>query len=149
MLILIFVLAVILIAVFTVLVLLVLVSVLVIILVVVLIVHIFKSSCQICSLSAASLVCPSFYDLSFALKIIAAIRPANMAAVIPPDAAFKPPVNIPMKPSLSTASRTPFASKLPKPESGTVAPAPASSANGWYMPIAPKTTHWALKRIVP
>ena len=38
--------------------------------------------------------CPSFQDLSLALKRRLAIRPAKMAAVMPPAEAFSPPVKI-------------------------------------------------------
>ena len=38
------------------------------------------------------------------------------------------------------AVRTPFASRCPKPSSGTVAPAPANSASGAYSPTAESTT---------
>lgn len=48
---------------------------------------------------AAALDCPVFQALSFALKTRLATRPARMAAVIPPAAAFSPPVKIPMNPS--------------------------------------------------
>ena len=54
----------------------------------------------------------------------------RMAAVMPPAVAFRPPVKMPRKPCSSTASRTPLASVLPKPVSGTAAPAPANSAKG-------------------
>ena len=66
---------------------------------------------------------PKSQDLSLALKIKLAIKPEKIAAVIPPAVAFSPPVKIPMKPSLSIASRTPFAILWPKPVKGTVAPA--------------------------
>ena len=40
----------------------------------------------------------------------------------------------------STAARTPLAIRYPKPVSGVVAPAPASSAKGSYAPTAPSIT---------
>ena len=52
-----------------------------------------------------------------------------MAAAIPPAAAAVPPVNAPINPSCFTFSIAPFASKLPKPVRGTVAPQPAKSTN--------------------
>lgn len=48
---------------------------------------------------SAPLACPVLYDLSFALKIRLASNPANTAAVMPPAAAFRPPVKIPRNPS--------------------------------------------------
>ena len=48
---------------------------------------------------AAEIVCPEYQDLSLALKIRLAARPAVMAAVIPPAVAIRPPVKIPRKPS--------------------------------------------------
>ena len=48
---------------------------------------------------AANIACPAFQDLSLALKIKLASRPARMAAVMPPAAAFSPPVKIPRNPS--------------------------------------------------
>lgn len=53
--------------------------------------------------------CPKYQLLSFALKITLARRPAVIAAVMPPAVAFRPPLKTPIKPSLFTASRTPFA----------------------------------------
>ena len=44
--------------------------------------------------------------------------------------AVNTPLNSPNAPSLSTASFIPFHNTLPNPSSGTVAPAPAQSANG-------------------
>ena len=67
----------------------------------------------------ADIVCPVYADLSFALKISATINPAIKAAVIPDADASSPPENIPINPFSSTASRTPFASKCPKPDKGT------------------------------
>ncbi len=66
--------------------------------------------------------------------------PNSNDAVIPPDDEVKPPVSTPIRPSLSTDLRTPSANKCPKPNSGTLAPAPAKSTNGLYSPIADKTT---------
>ena len=71
-----------------------------------------------------------YYCLSLDLKHMATSRPKKMAAQIPAAPASKPPVNAPSTPFSATASRTPFASRLPKPVSGTVAPAPAHLANG-------------------
>ena len=74
--------------------------------------------------------CPEIQDLSFGLNKRLASNPAAIAAVMPPAVAFSPPVKIPKKPSLSIASRTPFASVLPNPIRGTDAPAPANSTSG-------------------
>ena len=52
------------------------------------------------------------------------------AGAIPPDAAVKPPVNIPKKPFSETAFSTPLQRLYPKPVNVTVAPAPAKSTNG-------------------
>jgi len=57
---------------------------------------------------AAVIVCPLSYDLSFGLKMMLAISPAVIAAVIPPAVAFSPPVRIPRNPSCAIASFTPF-----------------------------------------
>lgn len=54
-----------------------------------------KFSCGV----PAALVCPALQALSLALKRILAARPATIAAVIPPAAAFSPPVKIPWNPS--------------------------------------------------
>ena len=51
-----------------------------------------------------------------------------MAAATPPAEAVSPPVKAPSTPFSATASRTPVASRLPKPVSGTVAPACAHRA---------------------
>ncbi len=69
--------------------------------------------------------------LSRGLKSSAASRPKTMAAAVPPEAALKPPVKAPSRPCSATAFFTPFASRFPKPVSGTAAPAPAQSAKGW------------------
>lgn len=47
----------------------------------------------------ASISCPEFQDLSFALKIMLVKSATVIAVVIPPAVARKPPVKIPMKPS--------------------------------------------------
>lgn len=65
----------------------------------------------------------------FGFETRAAIYPKNIAAAIPPAAAAVPPVNAPIRPSVSAFFIAPFASKLPKPVKGTVAPAPAKSTN--------------------
>ena len=57
---------------------------------------------------SAYLVCPEFQALSLALKRKLASKPAKMAAVMPPAAAFSPPVKIPRKPSCMTADFTPL-----------------------------------------
>lgn len=57
-----------------------------------------------------SVVCPEDQLLSFGRKIKLTANPATIAAVIPPAVDLSPPVKMPIKPSLSTASRTPFAS---------------------------------------
>jgi len=49
----------------------------------------------------------------------------NIAAAIPPAAAFIPPVNAPNSPISFTPLMAPFAKFAPNPVSGTVAPAPA------------------------
>ena len=85
-------------------------------------------------------VFPGFQDLSLGRNRRLAARPAVMAVVIPPAAAFSPPVKMPRKPSLSTASRTPLARVFPKPVRGTVAPAPAKSTNFGYSCKPPRTT---------
>ena len=59
---------------------------------------------------------------------------------MPPAAAVSPPVKMPGSPMASTASATPWASRCPKPSSGTLAPAPANSASGWYRPSPLSTT---------
>ena len=58
---------------------------------------------------SAEIVCPDFQDLSVGLNRILTNSPAKMAAAIPPEQAFSPPVKIPMKPSFWIASFTPFA----------------------------------------
>ena len=78
-----------------------------VVLVSILIVHICTS--VILRLSAA-LVFVKCQDLSLALNTNDTISPHTIAAVIPPVVAFKPPINIPRKPSCATASFTPFAS---------------------------------------
>lgn len=67
---------------------------------------------------------------SLGLKISATIKPKRIAAEMPADAAEMPPVSAPSSPFSATASRTPLASTWPKPESGTVAPAPCKVHNG-------------------
>ena len=56
-------------------------------------------------------VCPEIYALSFGLNSKLISRPAVIAAAIPPAVAFRPPIKIPRNPSLSIASRTPFANE--------------------------------------
>ena len=51
-------------------------------------------------------------------------RPSIKDAVMPAALAVRPPVRIPVMPSVSTASRTPFAMVAPKPRRGTDTPAP-------------------------
>ena len=80
----------------------------VLILVLILIVHFYILRLNNTAL-AATLAYPLFQDLSLALKIRLQSSPARIAAVIPPADALRPPVKIPRKPSLSTASFTPFA----------------------------------------
>ena len=60
--------------------------------------------------NTAVLIFPKIQDLSFALNIMPTSSPAVIAAVIPPAAAFNPPVNTPIKLSESIASFTPFES---------------------------------------
>ena len=87
---------------------LILLVVLILILVLILIVHFFILRLNDTAL-AATLAYPLFQDLSLALKIRLQRSPARIAAVIPPAEALRPPVKIPRKPSLSTASFTPLA----------------------------------------
>ena len=68
--------------------------------------------------------------LSFGLNNNAAISPKKTEAVIPAAEAQSPPESAPISPSSATAERTPFAIRWPKPERGTVAPAPAKSTMG-------------------
>jgi hypothetical protein len=59
------------------------------------------------------------------------IEQANTSAAdVPAAPALKPPVKSPIKPSVSTASFTPFMRTFPKPRRGTEAPAPAKSIRG-------------------
>lgn len=76
----------------------VLVLVLILVLVLVLVIHSSLPPILICGY-AAMVACPKDQDLSFALKRSPAISPAKMAAVMPPAAAFSPPVKIPRNPS--------------------------------------------------
>ena len=87
---------------------LILLVVLILILVLILIVHFYILRLNNTAL-AATLAYPLFQDLSLALKIRLQMSPARIAAVIPPAEALRPPVKIPRKPSLSTASFTPLA----------------------------------------
>lgn len=87
---------------------LILLVVLILILVLILIVHFYILRLNNTAL-AATLAYPLFQDLSLALKIRLQRSPARIAAVIPPAEALRPPVKIPRKPSLSTASFTPLA----------------------------------------
>ena len=92
----------------------VLILVLIVILVVVLVVliliavHDFSSVNSFCG-TAAILAYPKNQLLSLALKMRLARSPATIATVIPPADASRPPLKMPIKPSLSTASLTPFA----------------------------------------
>ena len=54
------------------------------------------------------------FNLGFVMS--AAIYEKISAADTPTAQALKPPLNMPIKPSLSTASFTPFHSTLPKPK---------------------------------
>lgn len=87
---------------------LILLVVLILILVLILIVHFYILRLNNTAL-AATLAYPLFQDLSLALKIRLQRSPARIAAVIPPAEALRPPVKIPRKPFLSTASFTPLA----------------------------------------
>ena len=87
---------------------LVLVVILVAVLVLILLVHDKYLSLFLCGI-AVVIVFTKYQDLSLSLKMMETIRPERIAAVIPPALAFSPPVSIPMKPSASMASRTPFA----------------------------------------
>ena len=84
------------------------VLILVVVLISVLVVHCKILQYYICGMTAP-VVCPFFQDLSFGLKIKLMRSPAVMAAVMPPAAAFNPPVKTPRKPSCAMASRTPLA----------------------------------------
>ena len=80
---------------------LVLIGILVAVLVLVLILVIhgqYPPCCFFCG-SSATIGCPGFQDLSLGLKRMLIRSPEKTAAVIPPAEAFKPPVNIPEKPS--------------------------------------------------
>ena len=85
-----------------------LVAVLVLVLVLILLVHDKYLSLFLCGI-AVVIVFTKYQDLSLSLKMMETIRPERIAAVIPPALAFSPPVRIPMTPSASMASRTPFA----------------------------------------
>ena len=61
---------------------------------------------------------------------IAPRYPNNSAPLIPTALAVNPHLKIPSTPSSLIAFTTPFHSVFPNPKSGTVAPAPAHSANG-------------------
>ena len=87
---------------------LVLVVILVAVLVLILLVHDKYLSLFLCGI-AVVIVFTKYQDLSLSLKMMETIRPERIAAVIPPALAFSPPVRIPMTPSASIASRTPFA----------------------------------------
>jgi len=69
------------------------------------------------------------YFFILGLDINEAIYPKNTAEAIPPAAAEVPPIKAPTNPCSPTSFMAPFASKLPKPVRGTVAPAPAKSTN--------------------
>lgn len=69
--------------------------------------------------------CYCFLILGFETKD--AIYPKNIAADIPAAAALVPPIKAPMKPFEPASVIAPFASKLPNPVRGTVAPQPAKS----------------------
>lgn len=84
-----------------------LITVLIAILILVLVIHSLFLRFIYCGHSAY-LVCPEFQALSLALKRKLASKPAKMAAVMPPAAAFSPPVKIPRKPSCMTADFTPL-----------------------------------------
>lgn len=86
----------------------VLLVVLVTVVLIVLIIHISFLRLFLCG-NAARIVYPGIYDLSFALKIRPTKAPNTMAAVMPPAAAFRPPVNIPKNPSVAMVSFTPLA----------------------------------------
>ena len=103
-----FCLALILIAVLILVLILVLVVILVAVLVLILLVHDKYLSLFLCGI-AVVIVFTKYQDLSLSLKMMETIRPERIAAVIPPALAFSPPVRIPMTPSASMASRTPFA----------------------------------------
>lgn len=68
------------------------------------------------------------------LNISEKINEKNTAAAIPPAVAVSPPVNKPITPLVETCLITPFASVLPKPTIGTVAPAFPKSTMGSYNP---------------
>ena len=66
--------------------------------------------------------------------------PDSTAAAIPAEPAHNGPVRTPSKPFSRIASLVPFTRTLPKPVSGTVAPAPAKSTSLSYTPVAPRIT---------
>ena len=72
----------------------------------------------------------NFQLFAFGLNRSAIMIPKNTAAPMPAAAAVKPPVNAPRTPTSETAFSTPLASVLPKPVSGTVAPAHAHLTSG-------------------
>lgn len=75
----------------------VLIILVVLVLISVLVIHVQLPPNLSCGLTA-ELACPAFQDLSLGLKIKLVRRPMTIAAVIPPAAAFSPPVKIPRNP---------------------------------------------------
>ena len=88
------------------------------------------------------------YFFILGLKISEAIYPNIKAPDIPTAPAVKPPINKPKKPFSSTAFFTPSKRVLPKPKSGTDAPAPAKSIKLSYMPKKPRTEPVHTKRTI-
>ena len=88
---------------------LIVVLILLVLLILILVIHSNATSVLYLCGMTAEIAYPEFQDLSFALKIRLASRPAVMAAAIPPAVAFRPPVSTPRNPLSFTASFTPFA----------------------------------------
>ena len=88
---------------------LVLILILIVVLILVLVLVIHSEFLRLYLLGYPRVVCPSFQALSLGRKITLTIKPAVIAAVMPPAVAFSPPVKMPRKPSSAIASFTPLA----------------------------------------
>ena len=82
----------------------------------------------------------AFFYLLFGFAKKETTSPDSTAAVIPAEPAHNGPVRTPSNPFSRIASLVPFTRTLPKPVSGTVAPAPAKSTSLSYTPVAPSIT---------